>query len=286
MCFICYCCSTYSVKSNRIQLPRYSLFRFLFFSLLCTDQWHLLMRSKSLCSVSWCFEQHHGGVSKTMCAQWRQYISSHFNQSTSVHLSVEPIISRCVFTFFKTTFAFHFRVRCVNTFFVSSFCVSIKLRVFFFLLEMSRRKSVFELTNVQQVQLREQEEPLSNEIDQNLRTLALLRPLSDAAKPLLVKVTHIICCCCFFFLHYLLCESISLFFVKFQIFSFNLCISSAICIKSMTFQNENKPKKKISRHFFSFLFAFAECISEGEQIGISSSFLLFGEFDNWCNGIS
>ncbi|XP_055322290.1 uncharacterized protein LOC129578152 [Sitodiplosis mosellana] len=52
---------------------------------------------------------------------------------------------------------------------------------------MSRRRSVFELTIVTQSQLKQQEEPLSNEIDQNLRTLALVYPLSDAAKPLLVK---------------------------------------------------------------------------------------------------
>lgn len=52
----------------------------------------------------------------------------------------------------------------------------------------NRRRSVFEVNTIKQTQLKQQEESLSNEIDQNLRTLALMQPLSDAAKPLLVKV--------------------------------------------------------------------------------------------------
>lgn len=60
-----------------------------------------------------------------------------------------------------------------------------------------RRLSVFELSTVTQTQLKQQEEPLSQEIDQNLRTLALVHPFSDTAKTLLVKV---ICTC---FSHFL-----------------------------------------------------------------------------------
>lgn len=52
---------------------------------------------------------------------------------------------------------------------------------------MSRRRSIFTTAPDIQVNLKQQED-LSNEIDQNLRTLALVHPFSDAAKPLLVKV--------------------------------------------------------------------------------------------------
>lgn len=52
---------------------------------------------------------------------------------------------------------------------------------------MSRRKSIFLSGQETQINVKHQEE-LSNEIDQNLRTLALIHPFSDTAKPLLVKV--------------------------------------------------------------------------------------------------
>lgn len=52
----------------------------------------------------------------------------------------------------------------------------------------NRRKSFFEVNHVVQAEQRQQEESLSNEIDQNLRTLVLLRPFSENARPLLIKV--------------------------------------------------------------------------------------------------
>lgn len=53
---------------------------------------------------------------------------------------------------------------------------------------MSRRKSFFITSQETQIQLKHQEEQLSNEIDLNVRTLALLHPLSDTAQQILVKV--------------------------------------------------------------------------------------------------
>lgn len=50
-----------------------------------------------------------------------------------------------------------------------------------------RRRSIFLSGHETQINSEHQEE-LSNEIDQNLRTLALIHPFSDIAKPLLVKV--------------------------------------------------------------------------------------------------
>lgn len=60
---------------------------------------------------------------------------------------------------------------------------------------MSRRKSIFEVNQVSRVQQKQHEEILSDEIDQNLRTLALFKPMSDSAKPLLIKVIVDLCFC-------------------------------------------------------------------------------------------
>lgn len=48
------------------------------------------------------------------------------------------------------------------------------------------------MTSVVQSHAKEQEESLSHEIDQNLRTLALVHPLNDTAKSLIVKVIYTI----------------------------------------------------------------------------------------------
>lgn len=52
----------------------------------------------------------------------------------------------------------------------------------------NRRKSLFEVNHVAQFQLKQQEQSLSNEIDQNIRTLALVHPFSENVRALLVKV--------------------------------------------------------------------------------------------------
>lgn len=52
---------------------------------------------------------------------------------------------------------------------------------------MSRRRSIFAIAPENQDNLRQQDE-FSNEIDQNLRTLALVHPFSDTTKSLLKKV--------------------------------------------------------------------------------------------------
>lgn len=53
---------------------------------------------------------------------------------------------------------------------------------------MSRRKSILVVNQETQTLLKQQEEQLADEIDQNLRTLALVHPMSDSAKKALFKV--------------------------------------------------------------------------------------------------
>lgn len=57
---------------------------------------------------------------------------------------------------------------------------------------MSRRRSIFAAPSENRDNLKQLDE-LSNEIDQNLRSLALVYPLSDTAKPLLKKVKTLQC---------------------------------------------------------------------------------------------
>lgn len=54
---------------------------------------------------------------------------------------------------------------------------------------MSRRKSIFLSSQEAQPNTKQLDE-YSNEIDQNLRTLALIHPFSQAEKSVLIKVKH------------------------------------------------------------------------------------------------
>lgn len=54
---------------------------------------------------------------------------------------------------------------------------------------MSRRKSIFLSSQETQPSAKQLNE-FSNEIDQNLRTLAFIHPFSQTEKPLLVKVNY------------------------------------------------------------------------------------------------
>lgn len=64
-----------------------------------------------------------------------------------------------------------------------------KFAIFFF--TMNRRKSILVTSQETQFHLKQQEEELLHEIDQNVRTLALIHPLTDSAKNALVKASTI-----------------------------------------------------------------------------------------------
>lgn len=53
---------------------------------------------------------------------------------------------------------------------------------------MNRRKSICAIGMANQIQNKQLEESLTNEIDQNLRVIAFLHPFSESVKKLLVKV--------------------------------------------------------------------------------------------------